>query len=118
MKSIELPDFSELQRLAKDEPEALERLRQQRTEELLANAHPDTEQRLRGMAFVLEAKRRVADSPEEAYESISKMMMEQLEMLQDTYSKIKQLATDGQYNDIVLPDASTVVSFSQHQKES
>ena len=51
MQPIEIPDFNELMRMAKEEPEALEAMRKQYTEQLLASASKESLQRLQGMAF-------------------------------------------------------------------
>lgn len=93
MQPIELPDFNELLRLAKEEPDALEALRKQYTEQLLASAPPESLSRLQGMAFVLDAKRRTAHSPAEACKAMSELMLERLKVLQANFADIKDIAT-------------------------
>lgn len=93
MRPIKMPDFNELLRLAKEEPDALEALRKQYTEQLLASAPAESLQRLQGIAFVLDAKRRTAHSPAEACKAMSELMLERLKMLHANFEDIKDMTT-------------------------
>jgi len=80
MKGL-LPDFDTLMQLAKDDPEALERLRQNSIAELLDSAPSHMRRRLEGLQFQIDAKRKIAKTPMQACITISRMMHESFEEL-------------------------------------
>lgn len=92
MQPIEIPDFNELMRMAREEPEALALLQQQCTDRLLASAPPESRHRLKGMVFVLDAKRRTTHSPVEACAAMSELMLDRLKVLQANFEDIKGIA--------------------------
>ncbi|MFC3852017.1 DUF3135 domain-containing protein [Salinispirillum marinum] len=128
MQPIEIPDFNELMRMAREEPEALETMRKEYTEQLLASAPPESLHRLQGMAFVLDAKRRTAHSPAEVCKAMSDLMLERLKVLQANFEDIKGIANtvnerkDEDYNSGISVqsaiDKTKVVSiFRPNQKD-
>ena len=54
-----LPHFDELLKLAQENPEALEKLRQEQVEQLINNAPIENQQRLRGLQFQIDAQRSI-----------------------------------------------------------
>lgn len=82
MTSRELPDFDTLMNLAKEDPEALEQLRNQLSQQLIESAPEGVKQRLRGLQFQIDARRNLASNPTAACVSISRMMHESFSRLQ------------------------------------
>lgn len=80
--SIELPGFEALRYLAEHEPEALERLRRELTEQVINSAPPRSRRRLRGLQFQIDARRGLAANPVAACVAVSGMMHETLDHLQ------------------------------------
>ncbi|MGS2716713.1 DUF3135 domain-containing protein [Eionea flava] len=73
----DLPHFDELVTLAKQDPEALENIRQQHVEKLINNAPEEFQQRLRGLQFQIDSHRQLhASSPMGSCMKISQMMHE------------------------------------------
>ena len=77
----QLPDFDTLMQMAKDDPQALEQLRQDSINELLDNAPANMRRRLEGLQFQIDAKRKLAKTPMQACITISRMMHESFEEL-------------------------------------
>lgn len=80
--SLSLPSFEEMQTMAREQPEALERLRRDLTEQLICNAAPRGRRRLRGLVFTIEAERRKAHNPLQACIRLSQMMLDSAVELQ------------------------------------
>ncbi|MBU2097812.1 MAG: DUF3135 domain-containing protein [Gammaproteobacteria bacterium] len=72
----ELPDFDTLMQLHKEDPEALERLRQDLTTELLNKASDDARRRLEGLQFRINMELRRAGNPTARFLRLSDMMHE------------------------------------------
>lgn len=70
----ELPDSDTLLELAKNDPEGLERVRQEACEALINDAPERLERRLRGLQFQIDMERRRSKTPLEACIRISEMM--------------------------------------------
>ncbi|WP_053981988.1 DUF3135 domain-containing protein [Marinagarivorans algicola] len=70
------PTTDELFRLAKEDPDALEVLRQHEVEALIASAPNNMQRRLRGLQFQIDAKRRASKTPMAACIAISQMMFD------------------------------------------
>ena len=83
----ELPDFDTLKELAEQDPKALEDLRQQFVDELIASASPDIQRRLRGIQFQIDAQRRIHKNPMAACIKLSAMMHE-------SFSELRYLLND------------------------
>lgn len=69
-------DWTSWAALARDDPEAFERRRQQEIEAVIAQARPEHQQRLRGLQFRIDAERRRSSSPIGACVRINKLMWE------------------------------------------
>ncbi|WP_430462780.1 DUF3135 domain-containing protein [Thalassolituus sp. LLYu03] len=80
---MELPSFEELRRLAEEDPQALEALRQQHVDAMITAAPEDLQRRLRGLQFRIDAERNRASNPLSACLRISRMMHEHLHQLLD-----------------------------------
>ena len=74
---MKLPNFDELLRLAKEDPEALERLREDHIAHIIDNCPEQNKQRLRGLQFQIDAIRKT-HTPMGACLKISKMMHDKL----------------------------------------
>ena len=71
----DFPNFDQLVKLAKENPDELEKIRQQEVERLISKAPESYRQRLRGLQFQIDAQRRLhQDSPIGACIKISQMM--------------------------------------------
>lgn len=71
-----LPDFHSTMRLQRENPEALERLRQELTSELVSNASNDTKRRSQGLQFRIDMKLRRAGNSTARFLKLSGMMQE------------------------------------------
>ena len=76
-----LPDFNSLKRIAQLDPEALERIRQQHVEAIIASSPKHLRQRLRGLQFQIDMQRRLNPNPLSACIKISQMMHESFDQL-------------------------------------
>lgn len=72
----DLPDFDTLMQLHQQDPEALERLRQKLTNELLDRASDNTRRRLAGLQFRINMELRRAGNPTARFLKLSDMMQE------------------------------------------
>lgn len=72
----DLPDFDTLMQLHQQDPEALERLRQKLTDELLERASDHTRRRLAGLQFRINMELRRAGNPTARFLKLSDMMQE------------------------------------------
>lgn len=69
-----MPDFDTLKRWAATEPELLDALLHQQLEELIAQASPERQRRLRGLQFRIDCQRRLAKNPLDSCIRIVNMM--------------------------------------------
>lgn len=86
----DLPEFDELMRLAKEDPEALERLRQEAIEDLISNAPEQHQRRLRGLQFQVDMERQRAKNPMDSCIKISRLMHDSFSKLRDTLNEAQQ----------------------------
>lgn len=70
----EFPDSDRLLELAKNDPEGLERIRQEACEALIGEAPQRLQRRLRGLQFQIDMQRRRSKTPLDACIRISEMM--------------------------------------------
>lgn len=68
------PDSDTLLELAKNDPEGLERIRQEACEDLISEAPRRLQRRLRGLQFQIDMERRRSKTPLDACIRISEMM--------------------------------------------
>lgn len=76
-----LPSFARLQEMAQQDPDALERLRQQHVKAAIEAAPENYRKRLEGLQFQIDGQRRMAKSPMASCLTISKMMHDHLHQL-------------------------------------
>lgn len=81
---MDMPTFDELKDLAQRDTEGFERLRSELIEDYINRCSPENQRRLKGLQFVIEAKRLIADNPKKALVQIQAMMYESLLSLQQT----------------------------------
>ncbi len=104
------PTTNELFRLAKEDPSALEALRQREVEALIASAPSDMQRRLRGLQFQIDAKRRASKTPMAACVAISQMMFDSVYELNDVLNKPSDPQKTQQIRDS-KPTAVSVLRF-------
>lgn len=77
------PTANELIKLAQEDPDALEALRQREIETLISSAPSGMQRRLRGLQFQIDAKRSISRTPMAACMAISQMMFDSVYELND-----------------------------------
>lgn len=85
--SVDLPEFDVLVKMAQDDPEKLEQLRQDACEQLIQSAPEEYQRRLRGLQFKIDMERRKAKTPMAACIKISEMMHDSFEKLRDSLNE-------------------------------
>jgi len=103
-----LPNFDRMVEMAKNDPQALERLRLQLVRETINEAPEEYRQRLHGLQFQIDGKRLTSKNPMQACLEISRMMHESL-MEMKTYINGIDGSSDNQQTDEVK--AAQVLSF-------
>lgn len=78
-----LPSFERLREMAIQDPEALERLRQEYVKAAINDAPEEYRPRLEGLQFQIDGQRRLSKNPMSSCISISKMMHESLHQLRN-----------------------------------
>lgn len=78
---MKLPDFNELLALYEANPQALEQLRKTLVNDLIDRAAPNTQARLRGLQFQIDAQRQLSSNPLGACVRMSKMMNQSFSQL-------------------------------------
>ena len=73
---MDMPTFDELRDLLQRDPDGFEVLRAKLIEDCIRRSSKCNQRRLRGLQFVIEARRRVAGSPMKALMDIQTMMYE------------------------------------------
>lgn len=79
---MDKPTFDELKELAQQDPEGFEKLRSELIEDCINQSSERNQSRLRGLQFVIEARRLVADNPMKALLDIQAMMHDSFLRLQ------------------------------------
>lgn len=82
-----LPDFDTLLEMAQTDPEALELLRQEKSELVIKQASEHSQQRLRGLMFQIDAQRSLHSCAMGACIKISKMMHVSLGKLPEAFEQ-------------------------------
>ncbi|MGK0444243.1 MAG: hypothetical protein ACJA1U_001174 [Bermanella sp.] len=102
-----LPSFERMLDMAKNDPEALERLRLDMVRDAINAAPESYRQRLHGLQFQIDGQRLVSKNPMQSCIEISKMMHDSLQQLKtfiDGHTGDKPLPT-GQ------PEAAKILNF-------
>lgn len=77
------PNVDELIKLAKTDPEKLERLRQQEIDSLISSAPESAQRRLRGLQFQIDCQRKLHPAGMGACMAITTMMFDSLQKLNE-----------------------------------
>ena len=94
------PSFNELLKLAQEDPEALEKFRQEQVELIINQAPIKNQQRLRGLQFQIDAQRTLhPNSPMGACLKISQMMHDSCDNLRTWLNKVTN-STDPLRQDV------------------
>lgn len=104
---MSLPEFEELVKLAKNNPEELERLRQKACDELIEQAPVEYQRKLRGLQFKIDMERRRARTPMAACLKIS-------EMMHDSFGRLRKALNDVQ--GVKAPTLKNVMSEAMDEK--
>ena len=75
------PTFDELRNLAEHHPEGFEHLRAELIEDCIRSSSKGSQNRLRGLQFVIDSRRQLASTPMKALFEIQGMMHESLQRL-------------------------------------
>lgn len=78
---MDMPTFGELRILAEQHPKAFEQLRSELIEDCICSNGKSSQSRLRGLQFVIDARRSLANNPVKALLEIQGMMYESLHRL-------------------------------------
>ncbi len=106
-----MPSFDEMVRLAKNDPETLERIRLKLIEETIAEAPENCHRRLRGLQFQIDMERRRASNPMSACVRISKMMHDSLYTMRQTLNAAVGQTTDDVLMPLETPLQAQVLAF-------
>lgn len=111
-----LPSFDDMLKLAQNNPEQLEQLRQQLVSNLISSAPQAYQRRLRGLQFQIDAERQIASNPMSSCIRISKMMHDCLFELKqviepETQKQLSSRATAQQTISEVQP-AAQILPFA------
>lgn len=101
---MDMPSFDELRELAQRDPIGFEALRAELIEDFILRSPEASQRRLRGLQFVIDARRRTAGSPIKAMMVIQTMMYDSLYGLQQALLFQHQpSASSTETNSRVLP---------------
>lgn len=89
-----LPTFDEMKRMAEQEPEKLEALRQKLVEDAISGAPERYHRRLRGIQFQIDMERERAANPVSSCIRISKMMHDGLARLYEAITHEEATSTE------------------------
>lgn len=92
-KPEELPDFDILMRLAQENPDELEALRDRLNCQLIESAPERMQHRLKGLLFQIDAKRRVASNPMRSCLGVYEMMHDSLLELHNALNAASSIDT-------------------------
>lgn len=95
IKQTPLPSFDELVIMANEQPEQLEVLRQSLINEIIDQSRPQSQKRLRGLQFQIDAQRSIAKTPLAACMKLSSMMMDSFEKLRHELPAARQMGNFG-----------------------
>lgn len=87
-KNVELPSFDDLKSLAKENPEALEELRESMVREMIKGvSNAERKRRLEGLNFTIEMSKRKAKNPLQSCLVLSRMMWDSALKMADMTKK-------------------------------
>lgn len=108
--TTQLPDVDTLIKMAKDDPEGLERLRHELCTQLIENAPEHYQRRLNGIQFQINMTRRKSSNGLHSCIKISEMMLESYQKLQ---SALAELSENGyrQYSKEKPQHCADIINF-------
>lgn len=106
---MDMPTFDELKELAQRDPEGFERLRAAAIEDCIRHSSECNQRRLRGLQFVIEARRRMAGSPMKALLDIQAMMYDSILGLQQALVAQRRPCAP------MTPTSARVLRFRSHR---
>lgn len=102
---MDMPTFDELRDLAQRDPEGFEILRAQLVEDCICQCSGSNQRRLRGIQFVIDARRRVTGSPMKALLEIQAMMY-------DSFLDLKQALLSPPFpSEPSVPPSARILPF-------
>lgn len=108
---MKMPSFDELARIAKDDPEKYEEIREQLVNELIESAPAESQRRLRGLQFQVEMERRRSKSAMGSCIAISKMMHDSLYTLGQTLNSATGKEVQEDFELAGSQETARVLSF-------
>ncbi len=90
-----LPSFDEMAKMAKENPEALEKLRREMCEQLISEAPMAYQRKLRGLQFKIDMERRRAKTPMASCIKLSQMMHESFTQLRESLNNFQGIPTQS-----------------------
>lgn len=110
MRESRLPAFDDLVHLAQRDPEALEQLRREQVESVIAGAPPQLQRRLRGLQFQIDSQIQIHTSSLGSCIKISQMMHDSLARLRYL---LNQLTEESKPSFAVVknPSPASVIPF-------
>ncbi|MEJ2681106.1 MAG: DUF3135 domain-containing protein [Gammaproteobacteria bacterium] len=85
----ELPSFEEMVRIAEEQPEALEQLRNDMCQAVIESAPLESQRKLRGLQFKIDMERRRAKTPMASCIRLSQMMHESFAELREALNDMQ-----------------------------
>lgn len=104
-------DFEFWMQLAKKDPEAFERSRQERVAQLIEQAPATQRRRLQGLQWKIDQTRKLARGPIAACMAISNMMWDSLQQLNEQQHELAYTPLNNTGQMQSPPSAATVLSF-------
>jgi predicted chitinase len=89
----ELPSFEDMVKMAQENPDALENLRQEMCEEVIQSAPETSQRKLRGLQFKIDMERRRAKTPMASCIRLSQMMHESFADLREALNDMQGTPT-------------------------
>lgn len=106
---MDVPTFDELRDLLQRDPEGFERLRATLIDDCIRRSSKCNQRRLRGLQFVIDARRRIAGSPMKALLDIQTMMHGSLLALQQA------LLAQHRTSEPPAPTSARILHFRRSQ---
>ncbi len=109
---MDMPTFDELKDLAKRDPEGFERLRTELIEDCIRRSSARNQRRLKGLQFVIEARRLVADNPMKALLDIQAMMHDSfLRLQQALLAEQQRTSQSSKPSEPKVPTGGRILQF-------
>lgn len=89
----ELPSFEDMVKMAQNDPDALESLRQEMCEAVIQSAPETSQRKLRGLQFKIDMERRRAKTPMASCIRLSQMMHESFAQLREALNDMQGAPT-------------------------